>query len=124
MDDAVFRQFLRFLSAKNQRFEDLDDHALVSLGKRYVEESYPGAEKPPDKIAKIMAASDADKRIEAAATNIIGGEDDDVDEACFVKIPESKSQQRKFRIRRSSDQVAFMGFPPPLQRLFETSFVD
>ena len=69
VDAALFKQFDEYLMAKNKVLNDLNEKQLVEEVHVFLDQVYPGAKRPPNKMVALMAspAGDAEKSMKANA---------------------------------------------------------
>ena len=68
-DSAVFHQFKRYLDGKGVEFEDLtsSQQDMQHWGLRFLEDTYPGIEAPPNELIRLLASEDVDKTLRTRA---------------------------------------------------------
>ena len=69
VDAAIFKQFNEYLISKNKVFTNLKKKELTEAGHAFLNEVYPGAKMPPNKLVAMMAspAADSDKSMKTDA---------------------------------------------------------
>ena len=68
-DAAVYHQLSRWLAEKNININDVitDQNEIQRLGQEFLEDLYPGMEKPPNELIKILTSDDVDKTMNSVA---------------------------------------------------------
>ena len=68
-DAAVYYQLSRWLSEKNININDIisNKNEIQRLGQEFLKEVYPGMEKPPNEMIRLMTSDDVDKTMNSVA---------------------------------------------------------
>ena len=91
-DAAIYYQFSRYLEGKGIHLEDIlsDSDELRLQGGEFLNDVYPGMERSPNELIRLMTSEDADKSMNSIA--VLNPEDG---QACTP--PASSSGNRKKR---------------------------
>ena len=97
VDAAIFKQFNEYLISKNKVFDYLNNKELVEEGHAFLDEVYPGAKMPPNKLVAMMSSPVADSEKSMLADAILNPEPEN-------DCNDGFEDEHQNRTKRSNDQ--------------------
>jgi hypothetical protein len=67
LDAAVVQQFKQYLTKKNLVYDQLSQVDLKKESTSFLQDKYPGAKQPPNKMVELMTAPSAEKSLASGA---------------------------------------------------------